>query len=73
MALALAVAFIFWLFGFGFELWLYQLCGLVCFSAGLENLVMVFILPTWQPDFRGGVRAALIARRGSIIPPEAQP
>ena len=63
--IVLYVVFVFWLFGNGFVLWLYQLCGFVCFCAGLENLAMVGILRGWQPDFQGGVLAALAVRRAS--------
>jgi len=65
IGIVLYVVFVFWLFGRGFALWLYQLCGLVCFCAGLENLAMVWILREWRPDFQGGLLAALAVRRAS--------
>jgi cardiolipin synthase len=50
------------LFFYGFVPWLLYACGVVCFLAGVESLVLVFLIDRWRPNLRGGIRALIRAK-----------
>jgi CDP-diacylglycerol--glycerol-3-phosphate 3-phosphatidyltransferase len=50
------------LFTYGFIPVLLYLAGVVSFIGGIEQLVMLALLPEWTPDLRGGIREALKQR-----------
>ena len=51
------------LFTWGFIPLLLYLAGVVSFIGGIEQLIMLALLPNWTPDLRGGIREALRHRR----------
>ena len=54
--------FVLTLFFYGFVPWLLYACGLVCFLAGVESLILVILLDHWRPNLRGGIRALIRAK-----------
>jgi hypothetical protein len=54
--------FVLVLFFYGFVPWLLYVCGLVCFLAGVESLLLVLLIDHWKPNLRGGIRALIRAR-----------
>jgi phosphatidylglycerophosphate synthase len=51
------------LFFFSFVPAILYVCGAFCFLAGVESLVLVWMISRWTPNFRGGLPAALRARK----------
>ena len=51
------------LFLLGFEKWIYYATGVICFTGGLENLIMVMWLADWRPDIRHGLLTLIRERR----------
>lgn len=47
------------LFTIGFNAWLFFATFVVSLLAALEQMAMLWILPEWTPDLRGGIYAAL--------------
>ena len=41
----------------------FYLAAAICFMAGIESLVMVFLIPEWTPDLKAGIPDALRRRR----------
>ena len=62
--LALFGVFAVILFFFDFVRWFYYAAGAICFLGGVENLLMVLLLPQWTPNIRGGLSEVL--RRRSV-------
>ena len=48
-------AFVLVLFFHAFIPWLFYIAGAAGFLAGLESLIMIFLVPKWTPDLRGGL------------------
>ena len=47
------------LFFFQFIDWLWYLAGILGVLAAIENLIMIFLLPDWRPNLRGGLISVL--------------
>lgn len=62
--LALFGVFAVILFFYDFVPWFYYAAGAICFLGGVENLLMVLLLPTWTPNIHGGLIEVL--RRRSV-------
>ena len=53
------------LFFFRFVEWFYYSAGAICFLGGLENLLMIMLLPEWTPNIHGGLFELRRRRRQS--------
>lgn len=61
IGIALFALFVAVLFSYGFVGWLYYLCGATCLVAGVENLLMLWLLDEWTPDAHASLISALRA------------
>ena len=61
--IALFAAFTLALFFYDFIAWLYYLAGVICFLGGIESLAMIYLLPEWKPNVRGGIVTVLRMQR----------
>lgn len=59
-------AFALLLFFFKFIDWLWYLSGALGILAGIENLIMIAMLPKWQPNARSGLITVLRDRHSEI-------
>ena len=59
IAISLFGVFALCLFFFEFIPELWYLAGVLGVLAGIENLIMVFLIPKWQPNVRGGLLTLL--------------
>lgn len=66
IGMALFGVFVVVLFFDGFLPWLFYLSGTICFLGGIETLIMVYLIPRWTPDLRGGLFALLRRREQGI-------
>jgi len=55
LGLAMFGVFAIILFFFEFVPWVYFAAATVCFLAGVENLIMILLLPEWTPNIHGGL------------------
>ena len=51
------------LFFFEFVPWFYYVAGAICFLGGVENLIMIVLLPRWTPNIHGGLPQLLRRRK----------
>lgn len=57
VAIAFFGGFALVLFFFQFNVWLWYLAGGLGILAGIENLILIVLLPDWRPNLRGGLIA----------------
>ena len=55
--------FAIFLFFFEFVVGFYYAAGAICFLGGVENLIMILLLPQWTPNIHGGLLELLRRRR----------
>ena len=65
LAVLVFASFVAVLFLLGFYPWLFYLAAVLSILAVLEQLAMIWLVPTWSPDLRGGLAEVRRRRRSA--------